>query len=247
MKKLIIGNWKMALGYQQSVALAEDLRQQQPSPVPPVEIVVCPSPVALSAVATILQDTAIICGAQNVAEQAPGVFTGETSLESLVELGCRFVLLGHSERRQFFHETDATVNAKLQAVIQRTTINPVVCLGEDLATRQANQAENKVRQQLHATLNGINLPADRQLIIAYEPIWAIGTGQTSTPQQAQAMHQLIRQELVQLGYTNNRLLYGGSVKPDNATSLLTMPDIDGLLVGGASLTATSFWSIILAQ
>ena len=173
--------------------------------------------------------------------------TGETSLESLVELDCRFILLGHSERRQFFNETDAIINAKLRAVIERTTIKPVVCLGEDLATRQFGQAEEKVSRQLQAVLAGIILPADRELIIAYEPIWAIGTGQTSTPEQAQAMHQFIRQELEQLGYPNNRLLYGGSVKPDNAASLLAMPDIDGLLVGGASLTADSFWPIVFAQ
>jgi triosephosphate isomerase len=126
-------------------------------------------------------------------------------------------------------------------------MKPVVCLGEDLATRQAGQAEEKVSRQLQAALAGIILPADRELIIAYEPIWAIGTGQTSTPEQAQAMQQFIRQELARLGYSNSRLLYGGSVKSDNAASLLAMPDIDGLLVGGASLVADSFWSIVFAQ
>jgi triosephosphate isomerase len=126
-------------------------------------------------------------------------------------------------------------------------MKPVVCLGEDLATRQAGQAEKKVSHQLQSALAGITLPADRQLIIAYEPIWAIGTGQSSTPEQAQAMHQFIRQELTQLGYVDSLLLYGGSVKPDNAASLLAMPDIDGLLVGGASLSATSFWEIVFAQ
>ena len=247
MKKLIIGNWKMALGYRQSLELAESLVLSQPHRPLSADVVVCPSPVAISSVANILEGTPIFWGAQDAAEQTPGALTGETSLESLAELDCRFVLLGHSERRQFFNETDTIVNAKLRAVIERTTMKPVVCLGEDLATRQAGQAEEKVSRQLQAALAGIILPADRELIIAYEPIWAIGTGQTSTPEQAQAMQQFIRQELARLGYSNSRLLYGGSVKPDNAASLLAMPDIDGLLVGGASLAADSFWPIVFAQ
>lgn len=246
MKKLIIGNWKMALGYQQSLELAENLLLNQPSRPLSVEIAVCPSSIALSSVANILEGTPIFWGAQDAAESTPGALTGATSLESLMELDCRFILLGHSERRQFFAETDQLVNAKLRAVLERTALKPVVCIGEDLATRQAGQAEEKISQQLQAALTDIIIPADRELIIAYEPIWAIGTGQSSTPEQAQLMHQFIRQALKNLGYTNCRLLYGGSVKPDNAASLLAMSDIDGLLVGGASLSAEDFWSIVYA-
>lgn len=246
MKKLIIGNWKMALGYRQSLELAENLVLNQPHRPLSADVVVCPSLVAISSVANILEGTPLFWGAQDVNESVPGALTGATSLESLAELDCRFVLLGHSERRQFFNETDQLVNIKLRAILERTTLKPVICLGEDLATRQAGQAEEKISQQLRAALTGIAKPIDRELIIAYEPIWAIGTGQSSTPEQAQAMHQFIRQELQNLGYMDSRLLYGGSVKPDNAASLLAMTDIDGLLVGGASLSADSFWSIVYA-
>lgn len=246
MKKLIIGNWKMALGYRQSLELAENLVLNQPHRPLSADVVVCPSLVAISSVANILEGTPLFWGAQDVNESVPGALTGATSLESLAELDCRFVLLGHSERRQFFNETDQLVNIKLRAILERTTLKPVICLGEDLATRQAGQAEEKISQQLRAALTGIARPIDRELIIAYEPIWAIGTGQSSTPEQVQAMHQFIRQELQNLGYMDSRLLYGGSVKPDNAASLLAMTDIDGLLVGGASLSADSFWSIVYA-
>lgn len=246
MKKLIIGNWKMALGYRQSLELAENLVLNQPHRPLSADVVVCPSLVAISSVANILEGTPLFWGAQDVNESVPGALTGATSLESLAELDCRFVLLGHSERRQFFNETDQLVNIKLRAILERTTLKPVICLGEDLATRQAGQAEEKISQQLRAALTGIARPIDRELIIAYEPIWAIGTGQSSTPEQAQAMHQFIRQELQNLGYMDSRLLYGGSVKPDNAANLLAMTDIDGLLVGGASLSAESFWSIVYA-
>lgn len=246
MKKLIIGNWKMALGYRQSLELAENLVLNQPHRPLSADVVVCPSLVAISSVANILEGTPLFWGAQDVNESVPGALTGATSLESLAELDCRFVLLGHSERRQFFNETDQLVNIKLRAILERTTLKPVICLGEDLATRQAGQAEEKISQQLRAALTGIAKPIDRELIIAYEPIWAIGTGQSSTPEQAQAMHQFIRQELQNLGYMDSRLLYGGSVKPDNAANLLAMTDIDGLLVGGASLSADSFWSIVYA-
>lgn len=246
MKKLIIGNWKMALGYRQSLELAENLVLNQPHRPLSADVVVCPSLVAISSVANILEGTPLFWGAQDVNESVPGALTGATSLESLAELDCRFVLLGHSERRQFFNETDQLVNIKLRAILERTTLKPVICLGEDLATRQAGQAEEKISQQLRAALTGIARPIDRELIIAYEPIWAIGTGQSSTPEQAQAMHQFIRQELQNLGYMDSRLLYGGSVKPDNAANLLAMTDIDGLLVGGASLSADSFWSIVYA-
>lgn len=247
MEKLIIGNWKMALGYQQSIELAKQLISQQPAQSLPAEVVVCPSPIALAAVAVILKETAIVLGGQDAIAAEAGAFTGATSLESLAELGCRYVLLGHSERRQFFGETDQSVNAKLRAVLERTTLKPVICVGEGLATRQAGQAEDKIRQQLSAVLADLIIANDRELIIAYEPIWAIGTGQTGTPEQAQAMHLIIRQELQNLNYSAGRIIYGGSVKPDNAASLLAMPDINGLLVGTASLSADSFWKIVFAQ
>lgn len=246
MDKLIIGNWKMSLGYQASLELAQALKLQQPDSVANIEVVVCPSTVALAVVADILRGTALSWGAQEASSSIPGAFTGATSLESLAELDCSFVLLGHSERRQYFGETDQMVNAKLRAVLERTKLTPVVCLGEDLVIRQRGQAEESVRGQLQAALAGVIIPDGREVVIAYEPVWAIGTGQTSTPEQAQAMHQLIRQELDRFGCLGGRILYGGSVKPENAASLLAMPDINGLLVGGASLSAVSFWQIAIA-
>ncbi|MBP8599850.1 triose-phosphate isomerase [Patescibacteria group bacterium] len=246
MHKLIIGNWKMALGYKESVTLAENLVLSQPYRPLLAEVGVCPSFVALSSVANILEGTAIFWGAQDATQFVPGPVTGGTSLESLVELDCRYVILGHSERRQLFGETDELVRLKLQAVLERTNLIPIVCVGETLAEREAGQAEEKVGGQLRAIFNSVVVPAGREVVLAYEPIWAIGTGKTSTPTQAEAMHHFIRQFLKELGIEGNRILYGGSVKPENAGQLLSQPNIDGLLVGGASLSADSFWSIVFA-
>jgi len=246
MHKLIIGNWKMALGYKESVTLAENLVLSQPYRPLLAEVGVCPSFVALSSVANVLEGTAIFWGAQDATQFVPGPVTGGTSLESLVELDCRYVILGHSERRQLFGETDELVRLKLQAVLERTNLIPIVCVGETLAEREAGQAEEKVGGQLRAIFNSVVVPAGREVVLAYEPIWAIGTGKTSTPTQAEAMHHFIRQFLKELGIEGNRILYGGSVKPENAGQLLSQPNIDGLLVGGASLSADSFWSIVFA-
>jgi len=246
MHKLIIGNWKMALGYKESVTLAENLVLSQPYRPLLAEVGVCPSFVALSSVANILEGTAIFWGSQDATQFVPGPVTGGTSLESLVELDCRYVILGHSERRQLFGETDELVRLKLQAVLERTNLISIVCVGETLAEREAGQAEEKVGGQLRAIFNSVVVPAGREVVLAYEPIWAIGTGKTSTPTQAEAMHHFIRQFLKELGIEGNRILYGGSVKPENAGQLLSQPNIDGLLVGGASLSADSFWSIVFA-
>ncbi len=244
MEKLIVGNWKMSLGYQASLALAQELKSLA---VPANrQAVVCPSPVAVAQVAEILATSAVAVGSQNVAAALPGALTGETSLESLVEAGCRYIILGHSERRQYLAETDQIVHDKVQAVLERSQIIPIICVGEDLATRQAGQAEVWVEKQLRAALANLNQLALQRLVIAYEPIWAIGTGETSTPEQAEAMHQFIRQVVAGLGIASCQILYGGSAKPDNAVNLLAMPNIDGLLVGGASLTASSFAQIVNA-
>jgi len=246
MKKLIIGNWKMALGYEASLMLAENLVLSQPHKPLLVEVAVCPSHVALSAVANILEGTAIFWGAQDATQFAPGPVTGGTSLESLVELDCRYVILGHSERRQLLGETDELVRDKLKATLERTNLIPVVCVGETLVEREAGRAEATVEGQLKAIFTSVVVPAGHEIILAYEPIWAIGTGITSTPEQADTMHSFIRQCLGELGFKGVRILYGGSVKPENAGKLLSRPNIGGLLVGGASLSATDFWSIVFA-
>ncbi|HRT10915.1 MAG TPA: triose-phosphate isomerase, partial [Patescibacteria group bacterium] len=174
MHKLIIGNWKMALGYKESVTLAENLVLSQPYRPLLAEVGVCPSFVALSSVANILEGTAIFWGSQDATQFVPGPVTGGTSLESLVELDCRYVILGHSERRQLFGETDELVRLKLQAVLERTNLIPIVCVGETLAEREAGQAEEKVGGQLRAIFNSVVVPAGREVVLAYEPIWAIG-------------------------------------------------------------------------
>lgn len=244
MEKLIVGNWKMSLGYQASLALAQELKEL--SVKADRQVAVCPSPLAMAQVAEILATSAVATGAQNVAAALPGALTGETSLESLVEIGGHYVILGHSERRQYLAETDSIVHDKAQAVLERSQITPIICVGEDLATRQTGQAEAWVEKQLRAALANLAQLAGQRLVIAYEPIWAIGTGETSTPEQAEAMHQFIRQIVSDLGIAHCRILYGGSAKPENAASLLAMPNIDGLLVGGASLTAASFAQIVNA-
>ena len=246
MKKLIIGNWKMALGYEESLRLAENLVLSQPYKPLSAEVAVCPSFVALPSVANILEGTAIFWGAQDATQFEPGPVTGGTSLESLVELDCRYVILGHSERRQLLGETDELVRDKLKATLERTNLIPVVCVGETLVEREAGRAEATVEGQLKAIFTSVVVPAGHEIILAYEPIWAIGTGITSTPEQADTMHSFIRQCLGELGFKGVRILYGGSVKPENAGKLLSRPNIGGLLVGGASLSATDFWSIVFA-
>lgn len=242
MGKLIVGNWKMSLGYQASLLLAQDLKNLVIKSGH--QVVVCPSSVAVARVGEILRDSQVALGAQNVAAALPGAFTGETSVESLVEINCQYIILGHSERRQFLAETNQLVHDKLQAILERSQIMPIICVGEDLATRQAGQAEAWVKKQVEEALAGFDQTAGQRLVIAYEPIWAIGTGETSTPEQAEAMHQFIRQTVKALGIADCRILYGGSAKPENAASLLKMANIDGLLVGGASLTAESFAQIV---
>jgi len=242
---LVAGNWKLNGTRSGVIALAESVARG----ITPVsaEVLVCPSHVHLADVLEIVGNTAIRLGAQDCSEFTAGAHTGETAAAMLIEFGCEYVIVGHSERRQQFAETDALVAIKAVAAQQAGMI-PVLCVGETLAQREAGQWQAVIGQQLDATLRADQCnPAD--LVIAYEPVWAIGTGKTATPEMAQEVHAMIRARLERIDdevARRVRILYGGSVNPGNATELFAQPDIDGGLVGGASLQADDFLAICSA-
>lgn len=214
-----------------------------------VEAAACPSFVHLSTVAATLQGTPVAWGAQNVYHQPDGAFTGETSTAMLTDLGCRYVILGHSERRLVLGEPDSEINRKLFAVLQ-AGLTPIVCVGETLEQRENRQTWAVIESQLNGSLAGLTAEQAARIVLAYEPVWAIGTGKNATPAQAQEVHADLRKWLVsrynQQLSNSIRILYGGSVKPDNAAELMAQPDIDGALVGGASLKSDSFSAIVAA-
>jgi triosephosphate isomerase (TIM) len=227
-------------------AMVKELRTLVDS-TPEVEVVVCPPTTALSAVAAALQGSGIGVGAQDVFWEDQGAFTGQVSVSMLESCGTRYVIIGHSERRQYFGETDETVNRKLKKVLA-SSLTPIMCVGELLSEREAGRVEEVVLGQMERGLAGLTADQISRIIVAYEPVWAIGTGRTATPEIAEEVHSMIRKWLKdkyssQLAETV-RILYGGSVKPDNASELMAQPDIDGALVGGASLDAKSFAKIV---
>jgi triosephosphate isomerase len=246
-KKMVAGNWKMFGLRKEARALLTDI-QQGAKAFDAIDIVVFPSFVHLQQAEMTLSKTHVGWGGQNLSIGDSGAFTGEISGPMLVDYGCRYVLVGHSERRLLFHEDLALVAAKFKAALQYG-LQPVLCVGETHAEREKNTAESVIKQQLESVFEVVSMDAFKQVVIAYEPVWAIGTGLTATPDQAQAMHAFIRQQLTQHGVEVGnaaRILYGGSVKADNAKNLFAMPDIDGALVGGASLNAKSFLAICQA-
>lgn len=245
-KKFIAGNWKMNTTAAQGVELAAALAKAVGSSSD-VEVAVCPPAVYLSAIGAAIKGSAIGLGAQNCHHEAKGAFTGEVAPAMLVDIGCKYVILGHSERRQLFHETSADVNKKTIAALA-AGLTPIVCVGESLAERQANKTSEVVRGQVEGSLAGLTGEQVLKLVIAYEPIWAIGTGVVATPEQAEEVHADLR-SLLTSRYTAAvaeavRIQYGGSVTADNAATLLSQPNIDGALVGGASLKADGFLAII---
>jgi triosephosphate isomerase len=246
---LLAGNWKMNKTIGEAEALANELKEGLGT-TPDREVLVCPPYTALAAVRPLLEGTPIALGAQNMYFEQSGAFTGDISPTMLRDAGCIYVILGHSERRQVFGEDDALVNRKLHAALAND-LRPIMCLGETKPQRDAGQAETIVVAQLKAGLKDISTDQMRQVVIAYEPIWAIGTGDTATPADAQAMHAAIRATLTELYDEQTaqsvRIQYGGSVKPDNVDELMAQPDIDGALVGGASLKAEQFLRIVHYQ
>lgn len=211
------------------------------------EVLVCPPFTALSSVRPLLADTAIALGAQNMYYEQQGAYTGDISPLMLKDVGCSYVIIGHSERRQHFGEGDALLNRKVHAALSNGLL-PILCVGESKPQRDSGQAEEIVVAQVKAGLQDISADQMRDIVLAYEPIWAIGTGDTATPEDAQAMHASIRAVLTELYDSDTaqaiRIQYGGSVKPDNVDELMAQPDIDGALVGGASLKADSFLRIV---
>ena len=243
---IIAGNWKMNKTVTEAVALVTELKGVV-TDVRDVEMVVCPPFTALYAVNEALKGSAIGLGAQNMHWESKGAYTGEISAQMLLTSGCQYVILGHSERRTYFGATNDTVNKKAKAALE-AGLTPIICVGETLEQRQANITEAVVKDHVVGALAGISEEDVIKAVIAYEPVWAIGTGLTATPEQAQEVHALIRKELANLynpGVADQvRIQYGGSMKPENAGALLAQPDIDGGLIGGASLVAQSFAEII---
>ncbi len=245
-RKLIAGNWKMNPGGRAAVKLAEELVCRFRNG-PPVDVWVFPPAVWLMTVGRALEGSSIEVGAQNVSHESDGAFTGEISATMLSDVGCQSVIVGHSERRTLYGETSELVNAKALAVL-RAGLKPVICLGETLDERESGRTGEVVERQFLESLAGISAGQMAKTVIAYEPVWAIGTGRVATGEQAQAVHADLR-KMLESQYNPRlaaeaRIIYGGSVKPDNADDLLGRPDIDGALVGGASLDADSFAAIV---
>lgn len=245
-KYLIAGNWKMNRNAAEAVELVKEIQAGVGDQFL-VTVVVCPPFTALESVGRVIEDTSLQLGAQNMHPEPSGAFTGEVSAEMLRHLFVTHVILGHSERREYFGETDAFINRKVLAALEGN-LKPIVCVGETLAQREAGKTMEVVRTQVMADLEKVPKEKAEQIVVAYEPVWAIGTGKTATPQQAQEVHALIRSLLQELFGAvvaeKIRILYGGSMKPDNADELLAQPDIDGGLIGGASLQARPFLKIV---
>ena len=246
-KPLVAGNWKMNGTVRETEALINRLHSLQPFRGN-AEVVVCPPFTSLQAAAKLLQNSQIALGAQDMSRHPKGAYTGEISAELLLTLGVRYVILGHSERRQYHFETDGLVNLKTTAALA-AGLTPIVCVGETLDQRESGQTETVIREQIHGTLAGYGPAELSRIVIAYEPVWAIGTGRTATPEQAEEVHRFIRQLTARIDDVASGklpILYGGSVKADNAHGLLGQPNIDGALVGGAWLKADEFVEIINA-
>jgi len=244
-KPIIVGNWKMNCTIPEALELVKRLKVMV-SDVKGLEIVIAPPFTALSPVSHALIGSNMTLAAQNLFWEEKGAFTGEISAEMILDAGCDYVIIGHSERRQFFAETDDSVSRKVRAALAGGLI-PIVCVGETLAEREAGETFPVIERQLTNGLNDVKVSSSEDLVIAYEPVWAIGTGRTATPSQAQEVHAYIRGLLKNLlgeAAGDIRVLYGGSVKPENIDELMIEPDIDGALVGGASLKADSFARIV---
>jgi triosephosphate isomerase len=246
-KPIIAGNWKMHCTREEARTLAQGVLDLVRDALPSTEVVLCPPFTALDVVNDVIHGSGIGLGAQNVHFESKGAFTGEVTVPMLKECGVSHIIVGHSERRQYFNETDQAINAKTKVILAHG-LTPIVCVGETLAEREARKTLDVVSTQVNSCLQGLPSADLVRVVVAYEPVWAIGTGLTATKEQAQQVHEVIRDVLRELGGADTaetiRIQYGGSVKPDNAAELMGQPDIDGALVGGASLKATDFAAIV---
>lgn len=245
-KKVIAGNWKMHNDLKESVALVSELKNNVEQSEN-VDVIVCPPYTSLETVNALVKDSDIKLGAQNMYFEEKGAFTGEISPSMLKSVGCEYVILGHSERRTIFGESNQTINKKIKTALN-AGLKPIFCIGETLEEREGGITKEVVEKQIKEGLEGISEADFETVIIAYEPVWAIGTGRTASPEQAQEVHNFIR-NLIKSIYSDTAadnliIQYGGSVKPENSSDLLGQPDIDGALVGGACLKAGSFSDII---
>jgi len=249
-KFLIVGNWKMNRNAQEAVTLTGEIASEVGTQTS-VAVVLCPPFTAIESVGRAISESnaTLHLGAQNMHFEASGAFTGEVSAEMLRSLFCTFVILGHSERRSFFHEDDAMVNRKVRAALA-SNLKPILCVGETLEEREAETTLEVVNRQISEGLADVGADHAEHLVVAYEPVWAIGTGKTATPEMAQEVHAAIRSRLESIfgeeKASKIRILYGGSMKPENAAELLSQTDVDGGLIGGASLQARSFADIVRA-
>lgn len=244
-KSLVIGNWKMNGLSTQGINLTNAIISGLKSGIDNQKIVVCVPYVYLSAVQSVIESTPLSLGGQNVADHDSGAFTGEISASMLKECGCTYVLVGHSERRSYYADTDISVSARF-CQAQAQSIIPVLCIGETLDEREKDETFTVINRQLNAVIAQAGIDALANSIIAYEPVWAIGTGKTASAEQAQEVHRYIREQIARKNQKvadKIQILYGGSVNPDNARDIFAMPDIDGGLIGGASLDAESFLKI----
>jgi len=244
--QIVAGNWKMNHGPEAARAFCDALAAGlEGAPLPQVDLMLFPSAVALAGVVDAVAGLPVAVGAQTVHSEASGAFTGELSAEMALEAGASWSLVGHSERRHVFGESDADVAARVVACL-RAGLHPMVCVGETLEERRAGRLEEVLERQLRAVLPALGDTAPAAWAIAYEPVWAIGTGETASPEDARDAHRFLRSVLADAGFTLPRILYGGSVKPGNAAELLATEAVDGVLVGGASLEAESFLAIARA-
>lgn len=247
-KKIVAGNWKMNKTVEEAVALAEGIKLDLGDCVD-VEVVVCPPFTALKSVSDIVSETQVKLGCQNMSSEDDGAFTGEISHTMLKELFVKYVILGHSERREYYKETDFWVNKKVKKALEKN-LRPIVCVGETLEDRESGNTEKVVETQVRGSLADITAEQFENVVVAYEPVWAIGTGKTATAEQAQEVHAFIRGIIADMvgqeAADGLRIQYGGSMKPANAAELMSQPDIDGGLIGGAALDAVSFAGIVKA-
>jgi triosephosphate isomerase (TIM) len=246
-RKLVVGNWKMFGRLARNQALLEGVKAGV-SGLHNTDCAVCVPYPYLAQAQTLLQGSAVAWGAQNMSQHEEGAYTGEVAAGMLAEFACKYVIVGHSERRGIYHETDEVVALKFEAAI-KSGLKPILCVGETLSEREANITEEVVARQLDAIVNRSGVKALEKAVVAYEPVWAIGTGKTASPDQAQAVHAFIRQRVAKLDAKVAQglsILYGGSVKAANASELFAMADIDGGLIGGASLVAEDFVAICRA-
>lgn len=247
--KVIAGNWKMNNNLEESEKLINGLKNLLQNENPNCDVIICPPFISLAEASNLIKDSVIKLGAQNMYFEENGAYTGEISASMLKSTGCEYVILGHSERRTIFGESDEVINKKIKKALS-AGLKPIFCVGELLEQRENGTTNNVIKNQIIKGLEGISAEDMKNVIVAYEPVWAIGTGKTATPVQAEEVHKFIR-SLIKTNFSdevadNLVIQYGGSVKPDNAKELLSQKDIDGALVGGACLKADSFMGIIKA-